>query len=243
VSFNLNFSNLKLKVSNLETRIDTLDLNSNNLDSLINNHISEITGAHIAAAIELSSIPSLSADNVQEALEEILQKINDHTNNLDAHIASHISADPLININETNVQSLLEGLEQLEITNFNTVQTRIDNLCAADIDVDSPVNRTFTSTQNAIDVLDYDIVALKDDVADHQGLIDQILTSLLNSSSNTNNLQTELNNLKTGITGFTGFVLPTSPSITPQVGSAYFSPSDDKLYVYTSTGYKYTQLI
>lgn len=243
MTFNLNFSNLKLKVSNLEARVDTMEVALDNLNATLNTHLTTTTDAHSSSAITLASVSGLAAGDLQAAIEELLQKINDHINSTDAHDAVNISAEPLVNIDQTNVQAILEGLEQLELTNFNTVQTRIDNLCANNIAITSPVNRTFTNTQNAIDVLNFDIVQLQNDSGDHETLIQQILASLLNSDSGTTALQNTVTGLSTGTVPFTGIIFPTGAAGTPQVGSAYFNPGDSKLYIYNGSGYKTVQLV
>lgn len=243
MTFNLNFTNLKNKVSNQDVRLETVEIGLDNLNATLTNHISSNSISHSASTIEVAPISTLASGDVQAAIEEILQKLTDHIQSPIAHEASKIEAEPLVSVNQGNVQAILEGLEQLELTNFNIVQTRIDNLCAKAIAIDSPVGRAFTSTQNAIDVLNFDIVALRDDVDDHETLINQILASLLNADNSTSTLQTTVDNLKNGTTGFSGLVLPLSPPSSPQVGSAYFNPGDNKLYVYNGSAYKSIQLV
>jgi hypothetical protein len=238
VSFNLNFSNLKTKVNNQGLRQDALDLSLSTLSTSLNTHLTSTGEAHPANTIGLASITGLSSSDVQAALAEILLKLNAHLDSSSAHRALDIQADPLSTINQANVQDLLQGLEQLQISNFNTIQARIDALAASDIAVASPVGRAFTNTQNAIDNFNVDITSLKDQSSDHGALITQMLTTLLNT---TNDLST-VNNLRTGTVGFTGFIFPTSAPSQPQLGSAYFTVTDKKLHIYDGSGFVTTQL-
>jgi chaperonin cofactor prefoldin len=190
---NLNFANLKSKVTNIDNRVTSLDSQVTTTSTNLANHISSTSGAHTANAIVVTPISNFAATDTQAAIEELLLKINDHLTSITAHTANSIVTDDLLTISGSDVQTLLLGLEDLEVTNFNTVQSRIDNLSAGEIAAAPPVGRSFTNVQQGINVLDADIVALKDDVADHQTLINQMLDSLLN---NGNSLQNEINTLQ-----------------------------------------------
>ena len=238
---NLNFTNLKNKVTNLSGRVDAIETSNTGFVTNLANHTNSVAGAHPAATITLSPLSGIAATDVQNALSELLLLIQNHIDSISAHHANNIITDDLNVTQGNDVQFLLQELENMSINHYNTIQSRIDNLAAHHIAAAPPVGRSFSSVQAGIDVLNADIVDLKDDVGDHETLINQMLDTLLNSSNNNSALQTQINNLITGIIGFSSFRLPTSQGPS-QAGSAWVDVANDKLWIYTD-GWKFVNLV
>ena len=240
---NLNFSNLRNKVNTIGNEVDALNTQVTSLSTNLTNHENATASAHVASSIIVNPVSNFASTNTQSAIEELLLKINDHITSITAHTANSIVTDDLLNIQGSNVQSLLQGLEDLELANFSTVQTRIDNLSAGEIAAAPPVGRSFSNVQQGINVLDADIVTLKNDVGDHENLINQMLSTLLNANNNTTSLLAAVDNLIAGNTNFSAFAFPTSAPASPRNGNAYFNATDNKLYIYNGSTWKTVQLI
>jgi hypothetical protein len=100
-------SDVQTVIADLKNQIDTKISTTP-----LNDHINDTTDAHDASAISLGVIPDFSAVDVQEGVEDLVDRIANHATGIGyRHTAANIDNVPSGNLAATNVQTALNELQ------------------------------------------------------------------------------------------------------------------------------------